>query len=207
MAENRPDYQIENGSVPGMRFALKRTRVARFTLANGCQAQWEGIESGITVLVLGLTRKGNLVLVRLFRYMVEDWVYEMPGGCAEAGEGFLAASLREFCEETGYAAEKVVPLGWTYLDNGVHNGRGIIFLATGCHKVADVELDRVEAHAQLRVEEVPLLTVLRNLRDGHPEFTDPNLGDAILKGLMHLPKWQLISLLGRSLLTHLRSFL
>ena len=45
--------------------------------------------------------KDKLVLIRQFRYPVNDYVYEFPAGLVEPGEDMLEAGIREMFEETG----------------------------------------------------------------------------------------------------------
>ena len=45
--------------------------------------------------------KDKVVLVRQFRYPVNDYVYEFPAGLVEPGENMLEAGIREMNEETG----------------------------------------------------------------------------------------------------------
>ena len=46
-------------------------------------------------------KKDRVVLVRQFRYPVNDYVYEFPAGLVEPGENMLEAGIREMHEETG----------------------------------------------------------------------------------------------------------
>ena len=50
--------------------------------------------------VYGETRD-RVVLVRQFRYPLNDYVYEFPAGLVEPGEDMLDAGIREMFEETG----------------------------------------------------------------------------------------------------------
>ena len=45
--------------------------------------------------------KDKVVLVRQFRYPINDFVYEFPAGLVEPGEDMLEAGIREMYEETG----------------------------------------------------------------------------------------------------------
>lgn len=45
--------------------------------------------------------KDKVVLIRQFRYPVNDYVYEFPAGLVEPGEDMLDAGIREMHEETG----------------------------------------------------------------------------------------------------------
>ena len=45
--------------------------------------------------------KDKVVLIRQFRYPINDYVYEFPAGLVEPGEDMLDAGVREMQEETG----------------------------------------------------------------------------------------------------------
>jgi len=45
--------------------------------------------------------RDQVVLVRQFRYPINDYVYEFPAGLVEPGEDMLQAGIREMFEETG----------------------------------------------------------------------------------------------------------
>lgn len=45
--------------------------------------------------------KDKVVLVRQYRYPINDYVYEFPAGLVEPGEDMLEAGVREMFEETG----------------------------------------------------------------------------------------------------------
>lgn len=46
-------------------------------------------------------KKDKVVLVRQFRYPINDYVYEFPAGLVEPHEDMLEAGIREMFEETG----------------------------------------------------------------------------------------------------------
>ena len=46
-------------------------------------------------------KRDKVVLVRQFRYPINDYVYEFPAGLVEPGEDMLEAGAREMYEETG----------------------------------------------------------------------------------------------------------
>ncbi len=77
---------------------------------------WEFIErlrvTGI-VVVVGITRKREVVLVEQYREAVQSRVLELPAGLAGdmGAESLEAAARREFEEETGYTGKSFVHLG------------------------------------------------------------------------------------------------
>ncbi len=54
--------------------------------------------------------RDKVVLVRQFRYPINDYVYEFPAGLVEPGEDMLDAGIREMFEETGLS---FTPVGTT----------------------------------------------------------------------------------------------
>ncbi len=56
---------------------------------------------GIIVYGVFGEAKDRLVLIRQYRYPIDDYVYEFPAGLAEPGEDPVQAGVREFFEETG----------------------------------------------------------------------------------------------------------
>ncbi len=46
-------------------------------------------------------KQDRVVLVRQYRYAIDDYIYEFPAGLVEEGEDFHAAAVRELKEETG----------------------------------------------------------------------------------------------------------
>lgn len=55
------------------------------------------------VIIYGVygEKKDKLVLIKQFRYPVNDYVYEFPAGLVEPGENMLEGAIREMFEETG----------------------------------------------------------------------------------------------------------
>lgn len=46
-------------------------------------------------------KKDKVVLVRQYRYAIDDYIYEFPAGLVEPGEDYREAGIREMREETG----------------------------------------------------------------------------------------------------------
>lgn len=111
-SENRPARWTRLGETP-----LAKTRI--FDLHNvryrhpvrGTERDFVVLHPPAWVNVLALTPAGELVLVRQFRFGVDDFALEIPGGLVDPGEPPLAAGERELREETGYRGARARLLG------------------------------------------------------------------------------------------------
>jgi ADP-ribose pyrophosphatase len=58
----------------------------------------------------------EILVIRSYRHLVDSIQVEAPSGYIEDGESPEQAAKRELEEETGYAAKKIVTLGYYTLD-------------------------------------------------------------------------------------------
>jgi len=77
---------------------------------------WETVErttigTGGAVVVIALTKEREIILERNWRVPPESFVIQLPAGlCDVAGECEEETARRELLEETGYMANKLVPI-------------------------------------------------------------------------------------------------
>jgi ADP-ribose pyrophosphatase len=120
------------------------------------------------VWVVPVTTDGQVVLIRSYRYTVDDWCYEVPAGGlpprpdprlvqSERLEQSAVIARRELREEIGGTAAELRYVGQFYTSNGISNEVAYVYLATG------VELG--EAHREpTELMEMQLLRVEEALR-------------------------------------------
>lgn len=96
------------------------------------------------VNVIALTTDYHLVLVRQFRFGIDDFSLEIPGGVMERGENPLAAAQRELREETGYTGHKVRSLGGVHPNPAIMNNVCHLVLVEAAARTTDLAWDRDE---------------------------------------------------------------
>jgi 8-oxo-dGTP pyrophosphatase MutT (NUDIX family) len=121
------------------------------------------LEAPDWVNVVPLTRDGDLVCVRQYRFGTAAVELEIPAGIVDAGETHRDAAERELREETGYASS-----AWTYLGATAPNPA---FLDNLCHHwlAADATLTgrpQLDAGEDIVVETVSLDDLPRLVADG-----------------------------------------
>lgn len=75
------------------------------------------------VNVIALTPDDRLVLVRQFRFGIDGFSLEIPGGVMEVGEEPLIAGVRELQEETGYTGAPARLLGSVHPNPAMQSNR------------------------------------------------------------------------------------
>jgi 8-oxo-dGTP pyrophosphatase MutT (NUDIX family) len=93
------------------------------------------------VNVIALTAEGHLVLVKQFRYGIDDFSVEIPGGVIDPGEDCLAAGVRELREETGYVGGPVRLLGSVHPNPAMQNNRCHLVLVENARQAETLDWD------------------------------------------------------------------
>lgn len=108
------------------------------------------------VNVVALTTDRQLVLVRQFRYGIDDFSLEVPGGVIDAGEDPVAAGVRELREETGFVGTTARLLGSVHPNPAMQNNRCHLVLVEQARRAAELDWDPDEEMAivTLPVDEV-----------------------------------------------------
>lgn len=73
----------------------------------------KNIPDGVLIYALAGEKNDKVVLIRQYRYPIDDYIYEFPAGLVEEGEDYKKAAIREVFEETGLAFSPIeVPEGY-----------------------------------------------------------------------------------------------
>jgi len=76
-------------------------------------------------------KEPRVLLVRQYRYTVNDFIWELPAGRIDEGEDELPAAKRELLEETGYSAERWKRVLFFYVSPGFLDETMAVYLAEG----------------------------------------------------------------------------
>lgn len=117
----------------------------------GTQREFVVIDAPDWVNVLALTPDHRLVMVNQFRYGIDAFSWEIPGGMIDVGEDPVAAAVRELQEETGYVGTSARLLGSVNPNPAIMNNR--------CHLVLVENVVLKEAQEWDDDEEIELTTL------------------------------------------------
>ena len=142
-------------------FSVRRIRTR--SPRTGNEHDFFAIDSSDWVNVVAITPDERVVMVRQYRHGAAELTLETPGGLVDPGETPAAAAARELLEETGYAADEIVPLGAVSPNPALFSNLLHGFLARGARCVAEVHNESTE---ETHVELVPLAALREEVRAG-----------------------------------------
>jgi ADP-ribose pyrophosphatase len=141
--------------------------VDRVSEPGGVEGTREVVRQSGSVAALPVLADGRIVLVRQYRYAVDDFVWELPAGRRDHGETPEAGARRELEEEVGLRAGSLEPLltFWTtpgFCDEVMHLFRATALEAVPPRPEAD---ERIE-QATFTLEEAMAMLGRGEIREG-----------------------------------------
>ena len=108
-----------------------RVRIDEVLYDDGSTHHFDVVEHPGSFGIIALSAPNEIVLVRQYRHPVRRYLWEIPAGTAEHGEDPALGAARELAEETGYRAERIRPLGTTFMTPGFCDEVMRFFVAEG----------------------------------------------------------------------------
>ncbi|GAA5172876.1 MULTISPECIES: NUDIX domain-containing protein [Amycolatopsis] len=118
----------------------------------------------------------NVLMMWRHRFIIDRWVWELPGGYVDPGEEPGVTAAREVEEETGWRPRTVEPLVSLQPTVGSADAETLLFLSRGAEYIGDaVDINEAE-----RVAWVPLASVRERIAKGEI------VGASSQVGLLHV---------------------
>jgi ADP-ribose pyrophosphatase len=106
-------------------------RVETISLPKGGELRAEIIRHPGSVVIVPITARNDIILVRQYRPAIGRWAWELPAGSLKPGEDVERAALRECQEETGQVPSQVERMGSYFPTPGYCDEEMTFFKATG----------------------------------------------------------------------------
>jgi ADP-ribose diphosphatase len=104
--------------------------VDRVAYPDGRIVTMEVVHHRGSVVLLPMPAPDRIILIRQYRYVVDQWLWELPAGSLEPNESLDAAALRECHEEIGKIAGRSQRLGTCFPTPGFCDEAMNFFLLT-----------------------------------------------------------------------------
>jgi len=118
------------------------------------------------VVVLPIIDREQICLLRNYRFVIEETLWEIPAGTLEPGEVLEAAARRELEEESGYTAATMTAKGFFYASPGVLDEKLHLFFAEGLTAgTARPEVDEQLEPVVLRLDDAVAMILAGEIRD------------------------------------------
>ena len=106
----------------------------------------------------------KILMIKSYRHLVDSLQFEIPSGYIEDHESPKDAAVREFLEETGYNANKILFVGEYTLDYSMFEQKGYIFAAYDIVKKQEPHLGLME---NIKTEPLTIVQVKEMLTNGN----------------------------------------
>ena len=173
-------YEKQVGSETVYEGLIVKIRRDVAELQNGGRVPREVVVHPGGVGIIPVTKDNKILMVRQYRYPMEEELLEIPAGKLDEGEDPFECAVRELSEETGCTAGRFVDLGATYPSPGFCKEVLYLYLALDLQH-GDMHLDENEL---LSVEQVGIDELIEKIMAN--ELPDAKTIIGVLKAKRYL---------------------
>jgi 8-oxo-dGDP phosphatase len=151
--------------------------IASVELPDGVQFEQYVLRMPKAAMMIVLDDKQeNVLMLWRHRFIIDRWVWELPGGYVDPDEDPAVTAAREVEEETGWRPRNVKPLVSLQPSVGTTDAENLLFVSNGADYIGEPE-DINEAE---RIDWVALDSIRERIDTGQI------IGAASLVGLLHV---------------------
>lgn len=128
--------------------ASEKIKIGRFEIVHdtieqdGKEYPYSYVKMKRGVGILGMV-DGMIILLKQYRYIWDNWFWEIPGGMVDDDETPEEAAIRELEEETGFCVKSIKSLGTCYPSIGSTTELQYLYVAE-CENIGKQNLDSLE---------------------------------------------------------------
>jgi ADP-ribose diphosphatase len=142
-----PERLVHERVFHGKVFDVDRDRVR---MPNGREVTVDVVRHSKSVVLLPVPEKGQVILIRQYRYALNRWMWELPAGSVDDGEQPEEAARRECREEIGQVPDTIVRLAALHPTPGYCDEEMLFFRLSGLGDVDEAthldEDEDIEVH-------------------------------------------------------------
>jgi 8-oxo-dGTP pyrophosphatase MutT (NUDIX family) len=153
-----------------------RLSIASVELPDGVAFEQYVLRMPRAAMMVVLNGQRDVLMLWRHRFIIDRWVWELPGGYVDSDEDPASTAAREVEEETGWRPRIVTPLVSLQPSVGTTDSENLLFLAEG----ADYTGEPTDINEAQKVAWIPLASVRERIANGEI------VGAASQVGLLHV---------------------
>ncbi len=158
-------------------------KIQKVKFSDGHSSLYESILHKPAVAVVPLIDDQHILLIKQFRPVTNEKLWELPAGLIDGNEMPRAAAKRELEEETGFRAKKIIKLAEFYSSPGFTDEKIFLFLAYNFVKTKQ-KLDEDE---KIDVKIFSIDTLLKMIKNNKIKDAKTILGILLTNQLLFSP--------------------